>query len=445
MKNFLELGISETFNHTLRENGITEATPIQEKAIPVIMSGKDIIGQAKTGTGKTLAFVLPILEKIDPESSDVQALIVAPTRELALQITAEIKKMLVQREDINVLAIYGGQDVAQQLRKLKGNTHIVVATPGRLLDHIRRETIDLSNLSTIVLDEADQMLYFGFLYDIEDILDETPGSKQTMLFSATMPKDIKKLAKRYMDEPQMIQVQSEEVTVDTIEQRVIETTDRAKPDALRFVMDRDQPFLAVIFCRTKVRASKLYDNLKGLGYNCAELHGDIPQAKRERVMKSFREAKIQYLIATDVAARGLDVDGVTHVFNFDIPEDVESYIHRIGRTGRAGGSGLAITFVAAKDEKHLEEIEKTLGAPLQREIIEQPKIKHVDENGKPQKKQFDKPKKTGQYRQRDSREGSRSGSRNDSRNSSRNDNNRSFNKPSNKNGSGKQGQQRRGR
>ncbi|MES5894150.1 DEAD/DEAH box helicase [Bacillus cereus group sp. RP43] len=445
LKNFLELGISETFNHTLRENGITEATPIQEKAIPVIMSGKDIIGQAKTGTGKTLAFVLPILEKIDPECSDVQALIVAPTRELALQITTEIKKMLVQREDINVLAIYGGQDVAQQLRKLKGNTHIVVATPGRLLDHIRRETIDLSNLSTIVLDEADQMLYFGFLYDIEDILDETPDSKQTMLFSATMPKDIKKLAKRYMEEPQMIQIQSEEVTVDTIEQRVIETTDRAKPDALRFVMDRDQPFLAVIFCRTKVRASKLYDDLKGFGYNCAELHGDIPQAKRERVMKSFREAKIQYLIATDVAARGLDVDGVTHVFNYDIPEDVESYIHRIGRTGRAGGSGLAITFVAAKDERYLEEIEKTLGAPLQREIIEQPKIKHVDENGKPQKKQFDKPKKTGQYRQRDSREGSRSGSRNDSRNSSRNDNNRSFNKPSNKNNSAKQGQQRRGR
>nr|WP_275900749.1 DEAD/DEAH box helicase [Bacillus mycoides] len=447
MKNFLELGISETFNHTLRENGITEATPIQEKAIPVIMSGKDVIGQAKTGTGKTLAFVLPILEKIDPESSDVQALIVAPTRELALQITTEIKKMLVQREDINVLAIYGGQDVAQQLRKLKGNTHIVVATPGRLLDHIRRETIDLSNLSTIVLDEADQMLYFGFLYDIEDILDETPDSKQTMLFSATMPKDIKKLAKRYMEEPQMIQVQSEEVTVDTIEQRVIETTDRAKPDALRFVMDRDQPFLAVIFCRTKVRASKLYADLKGLGYNCAELHGDIPQAKRERVMKSFREAKIQYLIATDVAARGLDVDGVTHVFNFDIPEDVESYIHRIGRTGRAGGSGLAITFVAAKDEKHLEEIEKTLGAPIQRQIIEQPMIKNVDENGKPVQKPA--PKKSGQYRQRDSREGSRSGSkggpRNDSRNSSRNDNNRSFNKPSNKKSSTKQGQQRRGR
>ncbi|PQZ52394.1 RNA helicase [Bacillus sp. MYb209] len=437
LKNFLELGISETFNHTLRENGIAEATPIQEKAIPVVMSGKDIIGQAKTGTGKTLAFVLPILEKINSESSDVQALIVAPTRELALQITAEIKKMLVHREDINVLAIYGGQDVAQQLRKLKGNTHIVVATPGRLLDHIRRETIDLSNLSMLVLDEADQMLYFGFLYDIEDILDETPDSKQTMLFSATMPKDIKKLAKRYMEEPQMIHVQSEEVTVDTIEQRVIETTDRAKQDALRFVMDRDQPFLAVVFCRTKLRASKLYDNLKGFGYNCDELHGDLSQGKRERVMKSFRDAKIQYLIATDVAARGLDVDGVTHVFNYDIPEDVESYIHRIGRTGRAGGSGLAITFVAEKDERYLEEIEKTLGAPLQRQVIEQPMIKHVDENGKPQKKQFDKPKKTGQYRQRDSSEGSKNGSRND--------NQRSFNKPSNKKSSGKQGQQRRGR
>ncbi|KFN01618.1 DEAD/DEAH box helicase [Bacillus clarus] len=433
LKNFLELGISETFNHTLRENGIAEATPIQEKAIPVVMSGKDIIGQAKTGTGKTLAFVLPILEKINPESSDVQALIVAPTRELALQITTEIEKMLVHREDIHVLAIYGGQDVAQQMRKLKGNTHIVVATPGRLLDHLRRETIELANLSMLVLDEADQMLHFGFLYDIEDILEATPDSKQTMLFSATMPKDIKKLAKRYMKEPQMIHVQSEEVTVDTIKQRVIETTDRAKQDALRFVMDRDQPFLAVIFCRTKRRASKLYDDLKGYGYNCDELHGDLSQGKRERVMKSFRDAKIQYLIATDVAARGLDVDGVTHVFNYDIPEDVESYIHRIGRTGRAGGSGLAITFVAPKDERYLEEIEKAIGGPLQRQEIEQPMIKKQDTNEKPQKKQFQKPKKTGQYRQRDNREGSR------------NDKQRSFQKPSKKKSSVKQGQQRRGR
>ncbi|MEN1936145.1 DEAD/DEAH box helicase [Paenibacillus sp. 102] len=433
LKNFLELGISETFNHTLRENGIAEATPIQEQAIPVVMAGKDIIGQAKTGTGKTLAFVLPILEKIDPESSDVQALIVAPTRELALQITTEIEKMLVHKEDINVLAIYGGQDVAQQMRKLKGNTHIVVATPGRLLDHLRRETIVLSNVSMLVLDEADQMLHFGFLYDIEDILEETPESKQTMLFSATMPKDIKKLAKRYMKEPQVIQIQSEEVTVNNIKQRVIETTDRAKQDSLRHVMDRDQPFLAVIFCRTKRRASKLYDDLKGYGYNCDELHGDLSQGKRERVMKSFRDAKIQYLIATDVAARGLDVEGVTHVFNYDIPEDVESYIHRIGRTGRAGGSGLAITFVAPKDEMHLKEIEKGIGTTLQRQELELPVHQATAKNEQKKKEHTKKPKKTGQYRQRDNREGSQNGKQ------------RSFHKPSKKKSSTKQGQQRRGR
>lgn len=291
LKDFLELGISETFNDTLRENGIAEATPIQEKAIPVVLSGKDIIGQAKTGTGKTLAFILPILEKIDPNSSDVQALIVAPTRELALQITSEIEKMLVHKEDINVLAVYGGQDVAQQMRKLKGNTHIVVATPGRLLDHLRRETIELSNVSMLVLDEADQMLHFGFLYDIEEILEATPESRQTMLFSATMPKEIKKLAKRYMQGPEVIQIQSAEVTVNNIEQRVVETTDRAKQDALRQLMEQNQPFLAIIFCRTKRRASTLYAALKGYGYNCDELHGDLSQGKRERVMKSFRDAK----------------------------------------------------------------------------------------------------------------------------------------------------------
>ncbi|PEM65627.1 DEAD/DEAH box helicase [Bacillus pseudomycoides] len=433
LKNFLELGISETFNHTLRENGIAEATPIQEQAIPVVMAGKDIIGQAKTGTGKTLAFVLPILEKVDPTSSDVQALIVAPTRELALQITTEIEKMLVHQENINVLAIYGGQDVAQQMRKLKGNTHIVVATPGRLLDHLRRETIVLSNVSMLVLDEADQMLHFGFLYDIEDILEVTPESKQTMLFSATMPKDIKKLAKRYMKEPEMIRIQSEEVTVNTIKQRVIETTDRAKQDALRHVMDRDQPFLAVIFCRTKRRASKLYDDLKGYGYNCDELHGDLSQGKRERVMKSFRDTKIQYLIATDVAARGLDVEGVTHVFNYDIPEDVESYIHRIGRTGRAGGSGLAITFVAPKDEMYLKEIEKGIGATLQRQELELPAHQATEKDEQKKKEHTKKPKKTGQYRQRDNREGSQNGKQ------------QSFHKPSKKKSSTKQGQQRRGR
>ena len=407
LKDFLELGISETFSHTLRENGIAEATPIQEKAIPVVLSGNDIIGQAKTGTGKTLAFILPILEKIDPTSSDVQALIVAPTRELALQITNEIEKMIVHKEDIHVLAIYGGQDVEQQLRKLKGNTHIVVATPGRLLDHLRRETIVLSNLTMLVLDEADQMLHFGFLYDIEEILEATPESKQTMLFSATMPKDIKKLAKRYMRNPEIIRIQSADVTVSNIKQRVIETTDRAKQDALRHVMDRDQPFLAVIFCRTKRRVTKLYTELKGYGYNCDELHGDLSQAKRERVMKSFRDAKIQYLIATDVAARGLDVDGVTHVFNYDIPEDVESYIHRIGRTGRAGEAGIAITFVAPKDSMYLKEIEKGIGTTLQRQVLEQSVKQETVKNEQKQKPQTKKPKKINHYGPKDKREGTK--------------------------------------
>ncbi|EMA6343977.1 DEAD/DEAH box helicase [Bacillus cytotoxicus] len=431
LKNFLELGISETFQHTLRENGIAEATPIQEKAIPVIMDGKDVIGQAKTGTGKTLAFVLPILENIDPNANDIQALIVAPTRELALQITTEIKKMLIHKQDIHVLAIYGGQDVEQQMKKLKGNTHIVVATPGRLLDHLRRETIVLSNVSMVVLDEADQMLHFGFLYDIEHILEETPENKQTMLFSATMPKDIKKLAKRYMKEPQVIQIQSAEVTVENIKQRVIETTDRAKQDALRYVMERDQPFLAVIFCRTKRRVTKLFTALKGYGYNCDELHGDLSQAKRERVMKNFREAKIQYLIATDVAARGLDVEGVTHVFNYDIPEDVESYIHRIGRTGRAGGTGLAITFVAPKDRMYLKEIEKYIGSTLQRQEIEQPAKRTSDTKDK--KKQIKKPQKAGQYRSKDRRDGTKKANQSSS-----------YQANQKKRGT-KQGQKRRGR
>lgn len=392
LKGFLELGISTTLNDTLRENGIAESTPIQEKAIPVVLAGKDIIGQAKTGTGKTLAFILPILEKINPQSNHVQALIVAPTRELALQITKEIEKMTVHVKDIHVLAVYGGQDVSQQMKKLQGNTHIVVATPGRLLDHLRRGTIELSHVSMLVLDEADQMLHFGFLPEVEEIIEQTPAERQTMLFSATMAKQIQSLAKRYMNKPEIIKIQSAEVTVNNITQRVVETTDRAKQDTLRQLMERDQPFLAVIFCRTKRRATNLYEALRGYGYNCDELHGDLSQAKRERVMKRFRDAEIQYLIATDVAARGLDVEGVTHVFNYDIPEDVESYIHRIGRTGRAGGSGLAITLVAPKDKMYLQQIEKGINASLKRQVVELPnKQESEKKEQRPQKSRDKKP------------------------------------------------------
>ena len=437
LKGFLELGISTTLNDTLRENGIAESTPIQEKAIPVVLEGKDIIGQAKTGTGKTLAFILPILEKVNPKSSHVQALIVAPTRELALQITNEIQKMTEHVKDIHVLAIYGGQDVSQQMKKLQGNTHIVVATPGRLLDHLRRGTIELSHVSMLVLDEADQMLHFGFLPEVEEIIEQTPAERQTMLFSATMAKQIQSLAKRYMRKPEIIKIQSAEVTVNNITQRVVETTDRAKQDTLRQLMERDQPFLAVIFCRTKRRVTKLYEALKGYGYNCDELHGDLSQAKRERVMKRFRDAEIQYLIATDVAARGLDVEGVTHVFNYDIPEDVESYIHRIGRTGRAGGSGLAITLVAPKDKMYLKKKKKGINASLQRQVVEQPNKQEPEKkeqrSQKPrEKKPFKEKKQFGQSGRRDRKEGPKTEKSH-------------FGQPSKKKRSAKPGQKKRGR
>ncbi|MBY0084857.1 MULTISPECIES: DEAD/DEAH box helicase [Brevibacillus] len=366
LADFWRLGIHKELIDALQANGITEPTSIQEKAIPVVLEGKDVIAQAQTGTGKTLAFILPILEKVDPEATHVQALILTPTRELALQITAEVKKLVAMLDDIHVLAVYGGQDVNQQLRKLAGKIQVVIATPGRLLDHLRRGTIDLSQVSMFVLDEADQMLHMGFLPEVEDIMAKTPFDKQTMLFSATMSEQVQSLAKRLMKKPENIQVQGKRITLEDIRQIVVETTDRAKQDTLCRLLDEQRPFLAVIFCRTKRRASKLNAALQGLDYMSDELHGDLSQAKREDVMKRFREARIQYLVATDVAARGLDVEGVTHVFNYDIPEDVDSYIHRIGRTGRAKEKGTAFTLVAAKDWGQLREIEEGINLSLER-------------------------------------------------------------------------------
>jgi ATP-dependent RNA helicase DeaD len=366
LADFLILGIRSEINELLRANGLIEPTPIQEKAIPALLAGKDVISQAQTGTGKTLAFVLPILEKVDPAKEWVQALIVTPTRELALQITTEIRKMIANLDGVNVLAVYGGQDVEQQMRKLEGAIHIAVATPGRLLDHMRRGTIQLSRVSMLVLDEADQMLHMGFLTEVEEIIKSTPTDRQTMLFSATMPQPIRALATRFMHKPEDIRVRSKRITLEDIRQMVVETTDRAKQATLRSLLDEYRPFLAILFCRTKRRASTLNDALLALGYNSDELHGDLSQAKREQVMQRFREAKIQLLVATDVAARGLDVEGVTHVFNYDIPHDVESYVHRIGRTGRAGEKGFAISLVAPKDRMYLEMIEKGINLSIEK-------------------------------------------------------------------------------
>ncbi|WP_082726988.1 DEAD/DEAH box helicase [Paenibacillus riograndensis] len=370
MPGFKELGVSELLNGLLQGQGIAKPTPVQEEAIPPLVQGLDVIARAKTGTGKTLAFLLPIMDKIRVEQAYPQALIMAPTRELALQITEEARK-LARHTGVKILAVYGGQDVEKQLRKLEGGRHLIIGTPGRLLDHIRRGTLDLGGVKMLVLDEADQMLHMGFLEDVETIITAVPYRRQTMLFSATMPDPIKRLASNYMKEPLDIVIKSgSPIPLENIRQQVVECSDRNKEEALIALIERDRPYLAMIFCRTKRRVSKLNEALQAAGYDCDELHGDLSQSKREAVMKRFREAKLQLLVATDVAARGLDVEGITHVFNYDLPLDADSYIHRIGRTGRAGGKGLAITFASPRERAGLELIEHGISQRLDRRRYE---------------------------------------------------------------------------
>ncbi|QAY66387.1 DEAD/DEAH box helicase [Paenibacillus protaetiae] len=366
---FTTLGVHTELAQFLRNNGITEPTPVQTQTIPLLLQGQDVIAQAQTGTGKTVAFIVPILQQINTQKDQVQALILTPTRELAIQITGELKK-LAPAVGASVLAAYGGQDVEAQIRKLNNAPHIIVATPGRLLDHMRRETVNLGKLKMLVLDEADQMLHMGFLPEVETIVSQTPKARQTMLFSATMPDAIKRLAGEYMKSPADIRIKTAHVTLDNIKQLVLETTDRAKQGALIRLIEQHRPYLAVVFCRTKIRAKKLNEALQDYGIASDELHGDLTQAKREQVMKRFRDAKLQVLIATDVAARGLDVEGVTHVFNYDVPQDSEIYIHRIGRTGRAGQSGTAITLATPRDRGTVQLIERNINASLERRRLE---------------------------------------------------------------------------
>lgn len=367
--NFKQLGLSDGIIDILKKSGITSPTPIQEQSISIIKEGKDVIAEAATGTGKTLAFLLPLFENINPKSNEIQALILTPTRELAIQITNEANKLKEARE-INLLATYGGKDIASQMKKLNNNIHLIIATPGRLLDHLKRKTIDLGKLKTFILDEADQMLFMGFKNEVEAIMKEMPKKKQVLCFSATMDSAVKKLAYRYMKDPIVVSIKKEEVTLNAIKQDVVETTDRNKRDALCKVLDEDNPFMAIIFCRTKRRVDELEVILHTRKYNCVKLHSDIPQNKRERIMKSFRNADIQYLIATDVAARGIDINGITHIYNYDIPENVESYIHRIGRTGRAGESGYTCMFIDPKNIGNLKEIEDAIGFKINRRNVE---------------------------------------------------------------------------
>ena len=380
---FLSLGIKQDIDNLMKQNGINEPTPVQELAIPVILTGRDVLVQAQTGTGKTLAFLLPMLQNIKISSPAVQGLIITPTRELALQIT-KVAEKIGKVNGVRVLTIYGGQDIDRQLKKLNAAPHIVIGTPGRILDHLRRKTLTINHVNKLVLDEADQLLHMGFLDEVEELIVNTAPERQTMFFSATIPAKIKALSVNYMKKPKDLKVMSNSVTLDEINQIIVETKEEFKLDKLCGLINQYQPYLAMIFCHTKQRVSNLVAELAQRGYLVDELHGDLSQAKRNQVMRKFSTAKLQILVATDIAARGLDVEGVTHVFNYDIPHDVESYIHRIGRTGRAGQTGVAVTFVNPRQHDYLALIERGIKAKIAREkasqkkaIIEQHKVKEA--------------------------------------------------------------------
>lgn len=358
MTKFEELGISPATMKSLKRMGFEEATPVQALTIPKSLANKDIIGQAQTGTGKTAAFGIPMIDKIDQHSNLIQGIVIAPTRELAIQVSEELYKIGYGKR-IRVLAIYGGQDINRQIRALKNHPHIIVGTPGRILDHINRRTIRLEHIHTVVLDEADEMLNMGFIEDIEAILSKTPIDRQTLLFSATMPEPIQRIAEKFMKSPEVIRVKSKEMTVPQIEQYYIEVQEKSKFDVLTRLLDVQTPELAIVFGRTKRRVDELAEALNLRGYTAEGIHGDLSQAKRISVLKKFKEGSIDVLVATDVAARGLDISGVTHVYNFDIPQDPESYVHRIGRTGRAGNTGVAMTFVTPREKSYLHVVERT--------------------------------------------------------------------------------------
>lgn len=365
MNTFAELELSKAVVRATVSMGFEEATPIQELAIPAALAGRDIIGQAQTGTGKTAAFGIPMVENIDLDSGKIAGLVIAPTRELAVQVAEEINT-IGQFRGVRVLPIYGGQDINRQIRALKNRPQIIAATPGRLMDHLRRKTIRLHDVEMAVLDEADEMLNMGFIEDIESILLSVPSERQTLLFSATMPKAIQDLARRFMKDPQFISVKNKEVTVPQTDQSYVQVPDRQKFDLLCRLLDMQSPDSAIVFSRTKRRVDEIHDGLKKRGYPAEALHGDLPQARRDRVTQSFRDGFTEILVATDVAARGLDFSDLSHVYNFDIPQDPDSYVHRIGRTGRVGKTGTAVTFVTSRELSHLQLIERSIKRKIAR-------------------------------------------------------------------------------
>lgn len=369
MATFNELHLSDSVMQAINNMGFEEATPIQEKAIPMAMEGKDLIGQAQTGTGKTAAFSIPMVEALDAQSETIQGMVIVPTRELALQVAEELNR-IGQFKGIHTLPIYGGQDIKWQIKALKNKPQIITGTPGRLIDHIvRRRTIKSNDIKIVVLDEADEMLDMGFIEDIETILETTPVERQTMLFSATIPKPVQKLAQRFMDNPVKISLGEKSITVPSTEQVYLETPEKQKFEVLSRMLDIHLPELAIVFVRTKRRVDELAEALTERGYPASGIHGDMPQSRRESTLRQFRDGKIDILVATDVAARGLDIRGVTHIYNFDIPQDPDSYVHRIGRTGRAGKAGMAMTFVTPREITLLKLIEKVIKHKIAREPV----------------------------------------------------------------------------
>lgn len=353
---FNELNLSPELLKAVERSGFEEATPIQEATIPLALEGRDVIGQAQTGTGKTAAFGLPMLEEIDASKHELQGLVIAPTRELAIQTQEELYR-LGRDKRIKVQAVYGGADIGRQIRGLKDRPHIVVGTPGRMLDHINRHTLKLGTVQTLVLDEADEMLNMGFLEDIEKIIAQVPEQRQTLLFSATMPAAIKNIGVKFMKNPEHVQIKAKEMTADLIDQYYVRAKDFEKFDVMTRLLDVQTPDLAIVFGRTKRRVDELSRGLELRGYKAEGIHGDLSQQKRMSVLKAFKEGRLDILVATDVAARGLDISGVTHVYNYDIPQDPESYVHRIGRTGRAGKGGMSVTFVTPNEMSYLHTIE----------------------------------------------------------------------------------------
>ncbi|MET3557121.1 ATP-dependent RNA helicase DeaD [Streptococcus rupicaprae] len=353
---FTELNLAADILSEVEKAGFTEPSPIQEQTIPLALEGKDVIGQAQTGTGKTAAFGLPTLSKIVVDNPKVQALIIAPTRELAVQSQEELFRF-GRGKGVKVRSVYGGSSIEKQIKALKSGAHVVVGTPGRLLDLIKRKALKLDGVETLILDEADEMLNMGFLEDIEAIIEQTPIARQTLLFSATMPEPIKQIGIKFMQQPEHVTIAAKELTTELVDQYYLRVKEDEKFNTMTRLMDVDQPDLSIVFGRTKRRVDELTRGLKIRGYRAEGIHGDLDQNKRLRVLRDFKNGNLDILVATDVAARGLDISGVTHVYNYDIPQDPESYVHRIGRTGRAGKSGQSFTFVASNEMGYLSIIE----------------------------------------------------------------------------------------